>query len=77
MDKEKGLVLEIGGQKQKGTPVDIKGGAKEYRGTFELTDGHTIELRTIITQIFRLERTDEVGLPTYAVRSNNLLTTLK
>ena len=69
--------MDESGRKKIGKTVEIKSGSKEYEGRFELSDGHVIRMRTIILQVVQLEGKDQMGLPAYGVKSQNILFTEK
>lgn len=68
----KTVELRIGDKTVAGTLVDFETVREEYN-TYKLSDGSTIRMKTVVTNIIRTEEFSPAGEPVYIVNSQNVL----
>ncbi len=68
----KTVELKIGDKTVAGTLVDFETVREEYN-TYKLSDGSTIRMKTVVTNIIRTEEFTPSGEPVYIVNSQNVL----
>ena len=68
----KTVELKIGDKTVPGTLVDFETVREEYN-TYRLSDGSTIRMKTVVTNIIRTEEFTPSGEPVYIVNSQNVL----
>lgn len=68
--------LMVGNKKVQGEPVDFH--VKREEWNIYTVDDVTVKVKTIVSQIFRLETVDETtGLNNYLVRSHNVVSVVE
>jgi hypothetical protein len=68
----KTVELKIGDKTVAGTLVDFETVREEYN-SYKLSDGSTIRMKTVVTNIIRTEEFTPTGEPVYIVNSQNVL----
>jgi hypothetical protein len=68
----KTVELKIGDKTVAGTLVDFETVREEYN-TYKLSDGSTIRMKTVVTNIIRTEEFTPTGEPVYIVNSQSVL----
>ncbi len=68
----KTVELKIGDKTVGGTLVDFETVREEYN-SYKLSDGSTIRMKTVVTNIIRTEEFTPSGEPVYIVNSQNVL----
>jgi hypothetical protein len=68
----KTVELKMGDKTIAGTLVDFETVREEYN-TYKLSDGSTIRMKTVVTNIIRTEEFTPTGEPVYIVNSQNVL----
>jgi len=68
----KTVELKMGDKTIAGTLVDFETVREEYN-TYKLSDGATIRMKTVVTNIIRTEEFTPTGEPVYIVNSQNVL----
>jgi len=68
----KRVELKLGGKTVEGTLVDFETVREEYN-SYKLSDGSTIRMKTVVTNIIRTEEFTPTGEPVYIVNSQNVL----
>lgn len=64
--------LKLGDKTVEGTLVDFETVREEYN-SYKLSDGSTIRMKTVVTNIIRTEEFTPTGEPVYIVNSQNVL----
>jgi hypothetical protein len=68
----KRVELKLGDKTVEGTLVDFETVREEYN-SYKLSDGSTIRMKTVVTNIIRTEEFTPTGEPVYIVNSQNVL----
>jgi hypothetical protein len=68
----KRVELKLGDKTVEGTLVDFDTVREEYN-SYKLSDGSTIRMKTVVTNIIRTEEFTPTGEPVYIVNSQNVL----
>ena len=68
----KTVELKIGDKTVAGTLVDFETVREEYN-SYKLSDGATIRMKTVVTNIIRTEEFTPAGEPVYIVNSQNVV----
>jgi hypothetical protein len=68
----KRVELKLGDKTIEGTLVDFETVREEYN-SYKLSDGSTIRMKTVVTNIIRTEEFTPTGEPVYIVNSQNVL----
>ena len=68
----KRVELKLGDKIVEGTLVDFETMREEYN-SYKLSDGATIRMKTVVTNIIRTEEFTPTGEPVYIVNSQNVL----
>jgi hypothetical protein len=68
----KNVELKIGDKTVAGTLVDFETLREEYN-SYKLSDGSTIRMKTVVTNIIRTEELTPSGEPIYIVNSQNVV----
>lgn len=68
----KTVELKIGDKTVVGTLVDFETMREEYN-SYKLSDGSTIRMKTVVTNIIRTEEFTPAGEPVYIVNSQNVV----
>jgi hypothetical protein len=68
----KRVELKLGDKSVEGTLVDFETVREEYN-SYRLSDGSTIRMKTVVTNIIRTEEFTPNGEPVYIVNSQNVL----
>jgi len=64
--------INFGGREVDATQVDFKS-IKEEWNEYQASDGTTLKLKVVLTDIFRLDQYDQDLNPIYVVKSSNVL----
>jgi hypothetical protein len=68
----KRVELKLGDKTVEGMLVDFETVREEYN-SYKLSDGSTIRMKTVVTNIIRTEEFTPTGEPVYIVNSQNVL----
>ncbi len=68
----KRVELKLGDKTIEGTLVDFETVREEYN-SYKLSDGSTIRMKTVVTNIIRTEEFTPTGEPVYIINSQNVL----
>ena len=68
----KRVEFKLGDKTVEGTLVDFEAVREEYN-SYKLSDGSTIRMKTVVTNIIRTEEFTPTGEPVYIVNSQNVL----
>jgi hypothetical protein len=68
----KRVELKVGDKTVDGTLVDFETVREEYN-SYKLSDGSTIRMKTVVTNIIRTDEFTPTGEPIYIVNSQNVL----
>lgn len=68
----KRVELKLGDKTVEGTLVDFETVREEYN-SYKLSDGSTIRMKTVVTNIIRTEEFTPTGEPVYIINSQNVL----
>jgi hypothetical protein len=64
--------INFGGREVDATPVDFKT-IKEEWNEYHVSDGTTLKLKVVLTDVYRLNEYDQDSNPVYVVKSSNVL----
>lgn len=66
--------IDVGGKKVEATEMPVSNAA-EYWNEYLLTDGSVVRLKTVVTEVFKVDgKFDAEGNPEYVLRSTQIVT---